>query len=209
MSIFGTVVSLPYKAGTIVFIAVLFALMILEGGCFKSSLLFTSFPQIYHESSSLCSSPCSWIVLQSQWAPGFGPQALQGVYDSRLDFIHHLHYLRSLPFWQKWPMVLIAICINNCCKFFIFFFSSLQVSFVRVCAHCVSLHGDKLCARSHPARCVDQWTQQAATAAWQLVQWDLVAGVFGSPATRRNNETIVWFWFGLHPSAWAAWKDWV
>lgn len=32
MSIFGTVVSLPYKAGTIVFIAVLFALMILEGG---------------------------------------------------------------------------------------------------------------------------------------------------------------------------------
>eukprot|EP01032_Pedospumella_encystans_P034337 gene34337-38810_t len=31
MSIFGTVVSLPYKAGTIVFIAVLFALMILEG----------------------------------------------------------------------------------------------------------------------------------------------------------------------------------
>ena len=34
MSIFGTVVSLPYKAGTIVFIAVLFALMILEGGLF-------------------------------------------------------------------------------------------------------------------------------------------------------------------------------
>jgi len=32
MSIFGTVVSLPYKPGTIVFIAVLLALMCFEGG---------------------------------------------------------------------------------------------------------------------------------------------------------------------------------